>query len=142
MIITFVGLMPLSTLTLRLFKWTRMHGIDQTFASLLGLIGASVGIYISTLYNRVSYSPEFLQAALTLYQEQEIQLWPSSTRPPRHISNAHRTHPWHNALSHLQTNQTDYKNSTHSRLAWPPRYHLRHSQRFPVSNFLSRTHPN
>jgi hypothetical protein len=131
--------MPLGTLILRLLGWTRIHGINQTLASILGIAGAGIGIYISTLYNRVSYSPEFLQAVLTLYQGQEIQLGPSNTRSPRHNSNAHPTRPRHNAPSHLQTNPTNHKNGTHTRLAWPHRHRLRHSQRFPVSNLLSPT---
>jgi hypothetical protein len=133
--------MPLGTLILRLLGWTRIHGINQTFASILGMTGAGVGIYMSTLYNRVSYSLEFLQATLTLHQEQEIQLWPSSARSPRHISDAHPTRPRHNAPSHLQTNPTNHKNGTHTRLARPHRHRLRHSQRFPVSNLLSPTYP-
>jgi hypothetical protein len=140
MIFTFVGLLPLGTLILRLFGWTRIHGINQTFASILGMTGAGVGIYMSTLYNRVSYSLEFLQATLTLYQEQEIQLWPSSARSPRHISDAHPTRPWHNTPSHIQTNQTNHEGGTHSCLARPHRHYLRHSQWFPVSTILSPTY--
>jgi hypothetical protein len=141
MIFAFVGLMPLGTLIVRLLGWSRIHGINQTFASILAIIGAAIGIYISTLYNRVSYSLEFLQAALTLYQEQEIQLWPSNLRSHGHNSNAHPTRPRHNAPSHLQANQTNHEDGTHSRLARPHRHHLRNSQRFPVSNFLSPTYP-
>jgi len=67
MVLTFVGLMPLGTLILRVLGWTRIHGINQTLASILGITGAGIGIYISTLYNRVSYSPGFSQTVLTLY---------------------------------------------------------------------------
>ena len=101
MVFTFVGLMPLGTLILRMFGWTRIHGINQVFASILGITGAGIGIYMSTLYNRVSYSPQFLHAALTLYAEQEIQLWPSNLRSHCYNSNAHPARPGHNAPSHL-----------------------------------------
>ena len=70
--------MPLGTLILRISDGQEYTVLSQTFASILGMIGAGIGIYMSTLYNRVSYSLEFFHAALTFYQEQEIQLWPSS----------------------------------------------------------------
>lgn len=54
MIFTFVGMMPFGMLLLRVMGWTRLHGINQIFASILGLIGAALGIYLGTLYNRVS----------------------------------------------------------------------------------------
>jgi hypothetical protein len=57
MIFTFVGLMPLGALILRVLGWPRIHGINQILASILGIIGAIAGIYIGTLYNRVSCTP-------------------------------------------------------------------------------------
>ena len=48
MVFTFVGLLPLGTLILRVLGWTRIHGINQILASVLGLVGAGLGIYIIT----------------------------------------------------------------------------------------------
>jgi Cytochrome domain of cellobiose dehydrogenase len=66
MVLTFVGLLPVGTLILRVMGWTKVHGINQTFASILGLIGAGLGIYIGTLFNRVSNSYLLLSRADTL----------------------------------------------------------------------------
>jgi hypothetical protein len=71
MVFTFVGLMPLGTLILRVLGWTRIHGINQTLASILGIVGAAIGIYIGTLYNRVSPHRN-LKTVLILFLEQEI----------------------------------------------------------------------
>lgn len=53
MIGTFVGLMPMGVLVLRLGGWVRWHGVNQGVALILVVTGAGLGFYISTLYNRV-----------------------------------------------------------------------------------------
>jgi hypothetical protein len=52
MIISFLGLMPIGLLILRVVDNVRWHGLNQTL-SVVALIGAFVGIYLGTMYNRV-----------------------------------------------------------------------------------------
>jgi hypothetical protein len=54
MILAFVGLMPAGVLVLRVLKSPRWHGWNQTASAALALIGAFLGIYAGTMYNRVS----------------------------------------------------------------------------------------
>jgi hypothetical protein len=58
MILVFVGLMPAGVLILRVLKSPRWHGWNQTASAALALIGAFLGIYAGTMYNRVS-RPQF-----------------------------------------------------------------------------------
>ncbi|KAJ5041158.1 uncharacterized protein L3040_005709 [Drepanopeziza brunnea f. sp. 'multigermtubi'] len=55
MILTFVGLMPLAVLILRVLKSPRWHGIAQTISGAVALIGAGVGIYAGLEYNRTMH---------------------------------------------------------------------------------------
>ncbi len=52
MVFAFVGVMPFGLLVLRIMGWVRWHGINQTFAAILALIGMCCGIYLGTMYNR------------------------------------------------------------------------------------------
>jgi hypothetical protein len=52
--LAFVGLMPAGVLILRVLKSPRWHGLNQTASAALALIGAFLGIYAGTMYNRVS----------------------------------------------------------------------------------------
>lgn len=52
MIFAFVVLMPFGIIILRVLGWVRWHGINQGFAAILVLVGAGLGIYIGTMYNR------------------------------------------------------------------------------------------
>ncbi len=54
MIFCFVALMPMGILVIRLGEWVRWHAVNQAIALALVLVGAGLGIYISTLYLRVS----------------------------------------------------------------------------------------
>lgn len=51
---TFVVLLPMGTVWLRIFSNVRLHWLTQTLGILLILIGAAIGISLSKLYNRVS----------------------------------------------------------------------------------------
>lgn len=53
MVGTFVGVMPMGVLVLRLGGWVRWHGVNQGVALVGVITGAGLGIHISTLYNRV-----------------------------------------------------------------------------------------
>jgi len=52
MVLTFFGLMPLGLLILRILGSVKWHAINQAVATTLAIIGAALGIYISTMYNR------------------------------------------------------------------------------------------
>lgn len=54
MIGAFVVLMPAGVLILRVFKSPRLHGWNQTVSAVVAIIGAMLGIYAGTMYNRVS----------------------------------------------------------------------------------------
>lgn len=54
MVGTFVGLMPLGVLILRVGQWVRWHGANQALAMILVLVGMALGVYSSLWYNRVS----------------------------------------------------------------------------------------
>jgi len=53
MILAFVGLMPVGILILRIMNSPRWHGFNQAFSAVVAIIGALLGVYISTMYNRV-----------------------------------------------------------------------------------------
>jgi hypothetical protein len=53
MIGTFVGLLPMGVLLLRVGGWVRWHAANQGLALVTLTVGLGLGIYISTLYNRV-----------------------------------------------------------------------------------------
>lgn len=57
---SFVFLFPLGSLLLRVIHKALWHAAVQTLALLCILIGFGIGIYLSTLYNKVSCSPSHL----------------------------------------------------------------------------------
>jgi hypothetical protein len=56
MIITFVGLMPLGIVILRIMNSPKWHAINQTVSAVVALIGALLGVFIGLSYNRVRES--------------------------------------------------------------------------------------
>ncbi|TVY30509.1 hypothetical protein LHYA1_G000559 [Lachnellula hyalina] len=52
MILSFVGLMPIGILILRVMDSPKWHGINQVLSVVVALIGACVGIYAGTMFNR------------------------------------------------------------------------------------------
>jgi hypothetical protein len=52
MIIAFVGLMPIGVLILRVLNSPKWHGFNQALSVVVALIGAFLGIYAGTMYNR------------------------------------------------------------------------------------------
>ncbi len=53
-ILSFVGLMPLAVLVLRVLTSPKWHGITQTISAIIALLGMGVGIWAGLEYNRVS----------------------------------------------------------------------------------------
>ena len=53
MVLAFVGLMPAGILILRVMKSPRWHGYNQAVSAALAVLGAMLGIYAGTMYNRV-----------------------------------------------------------------------------------------
>lgn len=56
MVGTLVILFPLGVMWLRIFNKVILHWLNQTFAVLMVIVGAGIGIYISLLYNKVRLS--------------------------------------------------------------------------------------
>lgn len=54
MILAFGVLMPFGMVILRIMESVRWHAVNQSVAAILAIIGAGLGIYIGTMYNRVS----------------------------------------------------------------------------------------
>lgn len=54
MILAFVVLMPLGVFILRILNSPKWHGFNQTLSAIVAIIGVFLGIYIGTMYNRVS----------------------------------------------------------------------------------------
>ncbi|TVY47931.1 hypothetical protein LOCC1_G001634 [Lachnellula occidentalis] len=52
MILAFFGLMPIGILILRVMDSPKWHGINQALSAVVALIGACVGIYAGTMFNR------------------------------------------------------------------------------------------
>jgi len=52
MAFVFFGFMPLNLLILRVLGSVKYHAMGQTIATVMAIIGAGVGIYISTFFNR------------------------------------------------------------------------------------------
>jgi hypothetical protein len=52
MIFAFVGLMPIGILILRVLNSPRWHGLNQALSVVVALIGACLGIYAGTMFNR------------------------------------------------------------------------------------------
>lgn len=55
MIFTFVGLLPLGILILRVFKSPKWHGVAQGISMALALAGMAIGILMGMKYNRVCF---------------------------------------------------------------------------------------
>lgn len=55
MILVFVGLMPLGIMILRIFNSVKLHALNQSLSAAGALLGAGLGVYIGTMYNRVSF---------------------------------------------------------------------------------------
>ena len=53
MILAFVGLMPAGILVLRVMKSPKWHGYNQFVSAALAVVGAMLGVYAGTMYNRV-----------------------------------------------------------------------------------------
>lgn len=56
MVGTFLGLMPVAVVLLRVFNSPKLHGMAQVVSVTIALMGVGVGIYAGTQYNRVSGS--------------------------------------------------------------------------------------
>lgn len=54
MVLTFVGLLPLGVLLLRVFKSPKWHGVLQGLSLALAVVGMIIGILMGRMYNRVS----------------------------------------------------------------------------------------
>ncbi|KAI1372909.1 putative iron reductase domain protein [Hypoxylon crocopeplum] len=54
MVFAFIGLYPLGAFVLRLGGWVRWHGINQSLALFLTIIGSGLGFSISKRYNRTT----------------------------------------------------------------------------------------
>ena len=54
MTLSFVVLMPLGYMLMRIFQSPKWHGLNQSLSATGALVGAGLGVYISTMYNRVS----------------------------------------------------------------------------------------
>ncbi|PQE32835.1 integral membrane protein [Rutstroemia sp. NJR-2017a WRK4] len=52
MILVFVGLMPLGIVSLRFLNSPKWHAINQTVSLAVALLGAALGFYLGTLYNK------------------------------------------------------------------------------------------
>ena len=63
MITVFYGALPAGVIILRFLKSPRWHAVNQAVSLLVAVIGASLGISLGTMYNRVSE----LREALTSY---------------------------------------------------------------------------
>lgn len=53
MIISFVVVMPVGIVLLRVYSSVKWHGLNQFISAAVALIGAFVGVYCATMYNRV-----------------------------------------------------------------------------------------
>jgi hypothetical protein len=53
MILAFVGLMPIGMLILRILNSVKWHGYNQALSAAVALLGAGLGVYSGTMYNRV-----------------------------------------------------------------------------------------
>lgn len=53
MIITFVGLLPLGVMILRILNSAKWHGINQVASMGAAVVGVGLGLYTGTMYNRV-----------------------------------------------------------------------------------------
>ena len=54
---TFVILLPLSVIFLRVFERVTWHRLNNMVATVLLVAGAAIGLYESTLYNKVCIAP-------------------------------------------------------------------------------------
>lgn len=52
MILSFLGLMPMAVMILRILKSPKWHGVGQAVSLTVAMIGVSLGFYIATFYNR------------------------------------------------------------------------------------------
>lgn len=139
MIFVFVGLMPAGVLILRVLKSPRWHGYNQTASAALALIGAFLGIYAGTMYNRVCGASILSISLLTNSIVKELELCTSDLRHLHYSRHDRAVRHWIHAPPHLQTNSSSYKAGTIPRLARPhrnPRWNRQRLPRFPSCSEL------
>lgn len=129
MILTFVGLMPLGLLILRVLNSPKWHGINQAFSAIVALIGAALGIYAGTMYQRVSLSHQTCIAKYLPFLDDVLQLSTSNNR--HHCCSCYdRTIcSWLFAPSNIQANTISNKVCPNPRLAWKNCYSSRYCER-------------
>lgn len=79
MVLCFIGLLPFGTFLLKLGGWVRAHAAIQGLAAVLVVVGASLGMSIGGLYNRVSFLPllgENIDVGISAY----LRKWEASAR--------------------------------------------------------------
>ena len=105
MILVFVGLMPFGVVVLRIFNRPKWHGLNQTLSACGALIGAGLGIYISTMYNRVSSCFCEIGEGTDIIIVQKLQFSSSSLWPPYYCRNDWTVDPGLPSPSNLQTHK-------------------------------------
>jgi hypothetical protein len=100
MILAFVVLMPLGVLILRILNSPKWHGFNQALSAVVAIIGLFLGIYISTMYNRVS-TPRPVKNLPNLFADQKLSIGTSNFRHSHHPCNDCAVHPWLLASSNL-----------------------------------------
>jgi hypothetical protein len=55
MVFVFVGLMPFGIVVLRIFHSPKWHAVNQTISAIGALLGAALGVYAGTMYNRACF---------------------------------------------------------------------------------------
>jgi hypothetical protein len=136
MIIAFLGLMPIGLLILRVVDNVRWHGLNQTLSAVVALIGAFVGIYLGTIYNRVGEVLGDRYSSLTCFIVARFPICSSNIRHRYHSYNGCPIYHWIHTPSNIQENVSYYQACANSRLAWPCCYRNGHGKRFPVSSIL------
>jgi hypothetical protein len=135
----FVGLMPFGIVFLRIFHSVKLHALNQTLSAAGAILGGGLGIYIGTMYNRVSNSNPNVKIDTDGTTVQELRLSPSNLRHRHHNRHDRAVGPRIHAPQTIQADSASHQARPLSRLARSNRHPLRHRQRLP--GLPSRSEP-
>ena len=109
--------MPIGVMILRILNKPKWHGMNQALSVAVAMLGVILGIYAATMYNRVRIAPGIPSIHILIILDKTLQLRPSNLRHHHHTCYDCPIRSGIHAPSNLPADQSNYKTSTHPRLA-------------------------
>jgi hypothetical protein len=132
MILAFVGLMPLGVVILRILNSPKWHGFNQAISALVALIGMALGVYIGTLYNRVSLPNFAVLHSTNNFEEQRLYISSSDIWDHHYCNDDCSVHAWIPTSQNLHADVGSYQTYPYSHMAGTPNNPVWYCKWLPV----------